>query len=193
MDVLYAKAAVIAAAVAMVAIRAPHGNRSRGVPVAMSRKGALERVLLTLAWVSFFLPFAWCFSSVLAFADVPLHPAAFAAGVAVTALGLWYFHRSHADLGTNWSISLDIREGHTLVTRGVYARLRHPMYLGLLLYSLGQALFLPNLLAGPAYLAVMALITGCRLGPEERMMRDRFGAAWDEYASRTKRLIPGVF
>jgi protein-S-isoprenylcysteine O-methyltransferase Ste14 len=193
MNVLYAKAAVIAAAVAMVAIRAPHGNRSLRVPVAESRKGVLEKALLTLAWVSFFLPFAWCLSPVLAFADVPLHPAALAAGVAVNALGLWVFHRSHADLGTNWSISLEVREGHTLVTGGVYSRVRHPMYLGLLLYSVGQALFLPNLVAGPAYLAVMALIVGCRLGPEERMMRDRFGAAWDDYAAGTRRLVPGVW
>jgi protein-S-isoprenylcysteine O-methyltransferase Ste14 len=32
-----------------------------------------------------------------------------------------------------------------------------------------------------------------RLGPEERMMRDAFGSAWDAYAAATRRLIPGLF
>jgi protein-S-isoprenylcysteine O-methyltransferase Ste14 len=189
----YAKAAVIAGSVVMIAIRAPHGRRSRSVKVVESRKGRLETILLTFAWISFFLPLLWAFSPLLSFADYPLRPPLWAAGVAVMALGLWIFHRSHADLGRHWSISLEVREGHAVVTGGVYARIRHPMYLALLLYSAGQALFLPNRLAGPCYLAVMALIVGCRLGPEERMMRDRFGAEWDAYAARTRRLVPGLF
>jgi protein-S-isoprenylcysteine O-methyltransferase Ste14 len=43
-------------------------------------------------------------------------------------IGLWLFYRSHADLGTNWSITLEIREQHRLITQGVYRRIRHPMY-----------------------------------------------------------------
>jgi len=41
----YAKAAVLAASIAMVVIRAPHGSRSRQVKVVRSRKGTLEVVL----------------------------------------------------------------------------------------------------------------------------------------------------
>jgi protein-S-isoprenylcysteine O-methyltransferase Ste14 len=193
MDPWFAKAAVLAAAVAMIAIRAPHGQRSRGVRVRRSGKGRLETALLLMAWVSFFLPLLWVATPWFAFADYPLRPVPFAAGVLCTALGLGVFHRSHADLGTNWSITLEVREGHTLVTRGVYARVRHPMYLALLLYSVGQALFVPNLLAGPSYLVAMAIIVGCRLGPEERLMREEFGDAYASYAARTRRLLPGVW
>jgi protein-S-isoprenylcysteine O-methyltransferase Ste14 len=75
----------------------------------------------------------------------------FAVGILVLVVGLWIFHRSHADLGTNWSITLAVREQHRLVTEGVYRRVRHPMYLALFLYSLGQALALPNWIAGPSY------------------------------------------
>src|SRR5262245_41049313 len=99
----------------MVAIRAPHGQRSRGVKTSASRRGGREVVLLTIAWASFFLPLLWVFKGFPSSADYPLHPAAFAAGVALLALGLWVFHRSHADLGTNWSITLEVREGHRLV------------------------------------------------------------------------------
>ena len=63
----------IASSIVMVIIRAPHGQRSRGVKVAGSRRGALEMVLLTIAWLAFFAPLLWAASPVFAFADYPLH------------------------------------------------------------------------------------------------------------------------
>ena len=189
----YAKAVFLAGSVAMVAIRAPHGHRSRGIRIVKSRKGRRETVLLTFAWVSFFLPLLWILTPLFAFADYPLHPIPLGAGSACLALGLWIFHRSHADLGTNWSVTLDIREGHRLVTGGIYRTVRHPMYAGLLLYGVGQALALPNWLAGPSYVAALAPLVLLRLGPEEGMMREAFGKEYEEYAARTRRLIPGVW
>jgi len=188
-----AKAAVLVASAAMVLIRAPHGQRSRTVRVAASHRGRLELALLTLASIAFVVPLVWVTTPLLAFADYPLHPRLFALGLLGLALGLWLFHRSHADLGTNWSITLELREQHTLVTDGIYRRIRHPMYAALLLYSAGQAFALPNWLAGPSYGVALLLLVACRLGPEERMMRERFGAAYDAYRGRTKRLIPGLF
>jgi len=189
----YAKAVVLLASVAMIAIRAPHWQKSRGVRVAESRKGTLEGVLLTLAGISFFLPLVWIATSALDFADYPLRPLPLALGTLLFAPGLWLFQRSHADLGTNWSITLELREDHRLVERGIYARVRHPMYLALLVYSAGQALVLPNRIAGPSCLVAMALIVGFRMVPEERMMSERFGKDWEAYRGRTRRLIPGVW
>lgn len=189
----FAKGAVIAATVVMIAIRAPHGHRSRAVKVARSAKGALETALLTLAWISFFVPLIWVAGPWLSFADYPLHAAPYAAGVAVLVLGLWLFYRSHADLGTNWSVTLDIREGHRLVTEGVYRRIRHPMYTSILLYALGQGLVLPNWIAGPSYGAAFVVLFALRVGAEERMMLDQFGDEYRAYMARTKRLIPGVW
>src|SRR5687767_2371732 len=102
MDPWFGKAAVLAATVVMIAIRAPHGHRSRAVPVARSGRGRLETALLTLAWAGFFVPLLWIVTSWFAAADYPLHPVAWGAGVLCLALGLWLFHRSHADLGTRW-------------------------------------------------------------------------------------------
>lgn len=188
-----AKGTILLAAVAMVVIRAPHGQRSRTVQVKENRKGALETILLTLAWAGYFVPLVWALSPALAFADYPLRPVPFALGVAGLAAGLWIFHRSHVDLGTNWSITLEIRETHTLVTEGVYRRIRHPMYARLLLYSVGQALAVPNWIAGPSYLASIGLFFALRVGPEERMMRDLFGVRYEAYMSRTERLVPGIW
>jgi len=193
MNLWVAKAIVLLASIVMVAIRAPHGQRSRGAPVLRSRKGTLEVVLLTIAWVAFFLPLIWVATPVLASANYPLRPVPLFAGTVCLTLALWLFHRSHADLGTNWSITLEVRERHRLVTRGLYRRIRHPMYLALLLYSAGQALVLPNYVAGPSYGVAMALLVAFRLGPEERMMLEEFGKDYQDYMPRTKRLVPGVW
>ena len=193
MNPWFAKAIVLAANMAIVVIRAPHGHRSRTVPVAKSKKGALEIVLLTIAWMSFFLTLVWVATPLLAFADYPLHPVPLIAGTVLLVFGLWLLYRSHADLGTNWSITLQLRERHQLVTHGVYRWSRHPMYLALLTFALGQALALPNWLAGPAYLVAMLLLVGLLLSPEERMLREEFGNDYEAYAATTKRLIPGVW
>jgi len=189
----FGKAIILASSIVMVLIRGPHGQRSRGVKVVRSGRGALEIVLLTLAWLAFFVPLVWVVSPVFALADYPLHPVSLLAGVACLVVGLWLFARSHADLGTNWSITLEVREQHRLVTQGIYRTLRHPMYSALLLYSLGQALVVPNWIAGPSYLVAMALLFAFRLGPEERMMLEEFGKDYEAYRGRTKRLVPGVW
>ena len=193
LDPWLAKAAILLSSIVMVVIRAPHGQRSRGVKVAKSRKGTLEVVLLTIAWLGFFVPLFWIATPWLAFADYPLRPLPFAAGVACLAVGLWFFHRSHANLGTNWSVTLEVREKHQLVTHGIYRRIRHPMYMALGLYSVGQALVVPNWVAGPSYLVAFGLLFVLRLGPEERMMREEFGADYDAYAARTSRIVPGIW
>jgi protein-S-isoprenylcysteine O-methyltransferase Ste14 len=193
MNLWYAKAVILASSIVMVIIRAPHGQRSRGIKIVKSRKGALEIALLTIAWLGFFLPLVWVFTSVLAFADYPLRLVPFIAGSLCLALGLWLLYRSHADLGTNWSITLEVRESHRLVTQGIYRHVRHPMYLALLLYSLGQALALPNWVAGPSYLATFGLLFALRVGPEERMMLEEFGEDYRAYMARTKRLVPGLW
>ena len=193
MQVWIAKAVVLAATVAMIAIRAPHGQRSRTVATAKSFKGRLETALLCLAWLGFLVPLVWLASPLFAVADYPLHAWPFALGCALLALGLWLLHRSHADLGTNWSITLELRENHTLVVHGIYARVRHPMYLALFLHSIGQALVLPNWIAGPAYLLTFGLLFVLRFRAEERMLIERFGDEYQSYSARTRRLVPGLW
>lgn len=187
-----ARAVVAAAALALVAIPALV-HRGRQSEVVRSRKGAAERVLLGLVSLGFLCALLWVATDLFRFADYPLRVAAFVAGTACLLVGLALLYRSHADLGANWSISLEVRDGQRLVTRGVYGRLRHPMYLALILYGLGQTLVLPNWLAGPAYLAAFILLVACRLGPEERLMAETFGAGYEAYRARTRRLIPSLW
>ena len=193
MNPWFAKAIVLASSIVMVLIRAPHGQRSRGVKVVRSARGELEVVLLALAWLAFFVPLVWIATPVFAFADYPLRPVPLSAGVVCLAVGLWLFAKSHADLGTNWSITLEVREKHQLVTQGIYRAVRHPMYSALLLYALGQALVVPNWIVGPSYVVAMSLLFALRIGPEERLMLEEFGKDYETYRERTKRLVPGIW
>lgn len=189
-----AKAIVLLASVAMVVIpHSLHGKRSQNDNVKKSRRGALESLLLALTAIGFTLPLIWVATPVLAFADYPLKRFPLIAGSLCIAAGLWLHYRSHAELGESWSITLEVRERHRLVTGGIYRLVRHPMYLALLVYSTGQALILPNWVAGPSYLVATAILFVFRVGPEERMMIKEFGKEYEDYMTRTKRVVPGVW
>jgi protein-S-isoprenylcysteine O-methyltransferase Ste14 len=188
-----AKAVILAGTVVMIAIRAPHGRRSRRIKVARSHRTPLETLLLVLAGVGFFFPLIWVVSPAFSFAEYPLRSGPFVAGLTCLAIGLWLFFRSHADLGTNWSVTLELREEHRLITHGVYRAIRHPMYSALTLYAVGQALVIPNWVAGLSNLIAFAVLLALRLGAEEKMMAQQFGDEYAAYSARTKRLVPGVW
>jgi protein-S-isoprenylcysteine O-methyltransferase Ste14 len=193
MNIWMAKLVAIASFVAMIVIRTPHGRRSRSIKVVKDYRGPVEIVTLIMAIIGSLLPLVWVVSPAFRFAEYPLYPEPFVAGVAFLVVGLWIFYRSHADLGTNWSVTLQVREQHRLVTNGVYRHIRHPMYLALFLYSIGHALALPNWVAGPSYLVTFGLLFVLRLRTEERMMLEQFGDEYRAYMAKTKRLIPGIW
>ena len=178
MDTSFAKAIVLVANLLMIVIRAAYGGPAMRVAVAKRRLSPVRDVPLWIAKWSMLLPIVWSVSPALSFADYPTRVAPVTAGLPLYALGLWLFYRSHADLGTNWSQTLELKADHSLVTAGVYRRIRHPMYLACLIFGAGQALVASNFLAGPSFASGMALLVALRVPHEERMMLDQFG---DEY------------
>ena len=191
MNPWFGKLAVLASLIGFIVIRAPHGHRSRTVRVQEDRKGALEIVLLIGAGIgTTMLPLIWVMRGFPSRADYPLHPVPFVLGLLAMAAGLWLFHRSHTDLGINWSVTLQTREDHRLVTAGIYQRIRHPMYASMFLLSIAHLLFVPNWIVAPAYFLTFGLLYLCRVAHEERMMLDRFGPEYQTYMQRTGRLIP---
>lgn len=138
----------------------------------------------------FIFPAVYAFSSFLSAADYVLPAWAGWAGVVVYAGALWLLWRSHADLGENFSPITEIREGHRLVTSGVYSRIRHPIYAAHLLWGLAQPFLLWNWIAGFSMIATMIPLYLARVGPEEQMMIDRFGDEYRKYMKSTGRLVP---
>lgn len=81
--------------------------------------------------------------------------------------------------------------GATLRTDGAYGVVRHPIYAGLMLASTGAAV----LRARPeplAALAVLAAVLHLKADYEDQLLHVQFGAAYDEYAQRIPRIVPGI-
>jgi protein-S-isoprenylcysteine O-methyltransferase Ste14 len=184
----------LAFVVAWLILRLRPGQRSRRTPVSYSGRGAREFILLGISLTGLgILPCIYLATRFPRFADYPFSAVQGYLGIAVYLGALWLFHLTHRDLGANWSVSLDLRERHTLVTTGIYASVRHPMYTGFWLMALAQALLLPNWVAGPAGLIGFGMLFFGRVGREEAMMIEAFGDEYRSYMRRTARVVPGIY
>jgi protein-S-isoprenylcysteine O-methyltransferase Ste14 len=194
MTLFWAKLIWVAGVVGWFSIRYPHDRRSRRTPKALQTDRTRELVLLTISFSGMFIfPAIFVFADAPKFANYQFQPLLAWLGVAVFAASLWLFHRTHKDLGRNWSVTLAIRAQHALVTHGVYSRVRHPMYSAFFMWAVAQALLLPNWIAGPAGLIGFGTLFFCRVGREERLMAEIFGDQYRQYVARTHRIIPGIF
>ncbi len=105
---------------------------------------------------------------------------------ALCAMGLWI---------TIWSlISLPVdKRGRALVTTGAFKYFRHPLYAAFLLFfNVAFALFMNNWIY--VIWAVMLFpIWSINVRTEEQLMRQRFGEEYQNYCSRTRQFIPGIF
>ena len=80
-------------------------------------------------------------------------------------------------------------ESAVLVTGGPFTFSRNPMYLGFALVLLGVALLLGSLTPFAVIPVFAVLIDRMFIEMEEQMLRTKFGAAWETYASRTRRWL----
>jgi protein-S-isoprenylcysteine O-methyltransferase Ste14 len=76
-----------------------------------------------------------------------------------------------------------------LAATGPYARLRHPLYVGLALVLAGHLARAPSRAGALAVLVALGQYAWLAL-VEERDARAAFGAAWDAYAARTRAVLP---
>lgn len=146
-------------------------------------------------WLQYYPPLIWLPLLVAVFArplQITLATEFQLAGVALAvgagafgAAGMW-------SLGRSYGIGLDIFAGAPLVTGGIHRIVRHPMYLGIVLYHLGAAVALGS---GFLLLATAVFVlpyTAMRIAAEDRVLRDGFGEAFDAYRERVAALIPGM-
>lgn len=95
-------------------------------------------------------------------------------------------------LGKRFSGLVAIQPGHTLVTDGIYRRIRNPSYLGLLVNAAGWALAFRSGV-GLLLVALTMIPLVARIRSEEALLRAQFGVEYDAYCAHTWRLIPGVY
>jgi len=177
--------------VVQVVLRAPFAMQVRSSKKTDRRVSRTETILLGLLTIGgAVIPLVYTFTPWLDFANYSLPPWLGYAGIAVLAASLYLFGRSHADLKSNWSSSLEIYEGHSLVTSGIYRYIRHPMYASQLVAAVAQVLLLQNWIAGLTGLVVFILFYTLRIGAEEKMMLETFGEQYRQYMQNTGRIIP---
>ncbi|RLP25353.1 protein-S-isoprenylcysteine O-methyltransferase [Mesorhizobium sp. YM1C-6-2] len=180
--------------VAWYIIRYPFERRAKRVRVVRDYRSLSEKIALSVAFFGMaILPAFYVATGIPSGADYTPRLWAIAAGIAVFVFGLWVFRRAHKDLGRNWSVTLEIRDQHKFVSRGLYRFVRHPMYASFLLVGLAQALLLPNWVAGMSGLIGFAVLFLMRVNVEERMMLDNFGDEYRAYCGTTKRIIPYIY
>ena len=86
---------------------------------------------------------------------------------------------------------MQIKQAHELISSGPYAHVRNPIYSGFLLMFSGTALMVGDW-RGVIAVAIVFASFWVKLRQEERFLAAHFGPAYDAYAARTKRLIPGL-
>jgi protein-S-isoprenylcysteine O-methyltransferase Ste14 len=103
------------------------------------------------------------------------------------------FAASSGALGRNWSIVARTRSDHQLVRHGPYARVRHPIYLGLLLFMIALAVALGHYWSLIAAVPIYLVGTVIRTKVEDQLLEASFGDAFRDYARTTPALIPKLF
>ncbi len=95
-------------------------------------------------------------------------------------------------LGRFYSENAQVRQDQKLITHGVYRFIRHPIYLGTLLFSFSAPLILRSLLGLLVMMMLLPMII-IRIRLEEKVLAEKFGREYELYARKTKRLIPYIY
>ena len=112
-------------------------------------------------------------------------------GVVFVLIGAWLGIAGVRVLGMNRTPFPEPKQGSQLVTTGIYARVRHPLYASVIALGLGWALLWRS---GPALAlaAVQAAFFHAKARLEERLLPAQF-PDYADYARRVPRFIPRLF
>jgi len=190
-SMLIFKIAYWANTVLQLVIRIPFGMSTRSRNKTEQRVSPTENILLLFLTISTgILPLIYSVTNWLSFANYALPSWLGWMGIFIMTGSLLIFWRAHYDLKANWSPSLELYEGHTLITNGIYKYIRHPMYASLLLANIAQILLIQNWIAGPISLIMFTFFYTFRSSAEEKMMMERFGDQYSAYKKATGGILP---
>ena len=112
-------------------------------------------------------------------------------GVATIGIGAWLLIRGVADLGPSLSPLPRPRADGRLIDTGMYARLRHPIYAGMIVAAFGWSALTGSLGALVATL-LLAVFLDAKARREEAWLLDRYDG-YADYRRRSKRFLPGIY
>jgi len=167
--------------------------------ILLFRSGAAQQLRDALAVALFALLLAQSLIAALAPESLPLAqadrraPAALrhALGALLMLAGLVLLVTAQLQLGASWRIGIDEPARSGLVTSGVYALSRNPIFLALLIIVAGYALLIPTVLSA-ALLAGTYIGIRLQIAAEEAYLVRAYGDPYRAYARRVGRLVPGI-
>lgn len=113
-------------------------------------------------------------------------------GLVLFLIGFVGMHWAEAVIDRQFSVQVTIQDNHQLITHGPYRFIRHPRYLGILLFTSGIALIFRSWI-GLLLSGVLLIVLFWRIHDEESLMQQEFGIAWENYTSKSWRMIPFVY
>jgi protein-S-isoprenylcysteine O-methyltransferase Ste14 len=123
---------------------------------------------------------------------VPMTDAIAYTGFAITVAGLAFAVWARFYIGRNWDGLVALKEDHQLVRGGPYGIVRHPIYSGFMLATLGTAI-VEGEVAGLVSTAMIVVAWGYKARVEEAFMIEQFGAEYEQYRRDVKGLVPLVW
>jgi protein-S-isoprenylcysteine O-methyltransferase Ste14 len=117
----------------------------------------------------------------------------FAIGMVLVVIGFVIRLHSILTLKQYFTYSVAKVEGHRIVETGLYKFIRHPGYLGQLIFFMGISISISNWLSILAMMIPVTLGYLYRINVEERFMIEQLGKDYLNYQARTKRIIPMIF
>jgi protein-S-isoprenylcysteine O-methyltransferase Ste14 len=113
-------------------------------------------------------------------------------GIALFVVGIAIRMVGRMTLGKYYSYGLKTSPDQRLIEHGIYRRIRHPITLAAMIYSLGIPLIVSSVYGLLVMLGLVSLFL-YRIRIEERMLIERFGVEYREYVRKTKKLIPYIY
>lgn len=102
----------------------------------------------------------------------------------------WFCFGAARTLGKQWALMARVIEGHELIQRGPYGVVRNPIYLAMFGMLIASSLAVSRWQALIPAIVVFLIGTSIRIRTEENLLRETFGAKFDDYARRVPAFVP---
>ena len=113
--------------------------------------------------------------------------------VLLALVSTWFCYAAVRALGKQWALVARVIEGHELVQQGPFAIVRNPIYFAMLGTLIALGLAVSRWQGLVAAVIVYLVGTWIRVHTEEKLLRENFGAKFDDYARRVPTFFPRLF
>jgi protein-S-isoprenylcysteine O-methyltransferase len=167
------------------------GRKRKSADPTKARDRGSFRFLLAMIWAGLALGFTFCFG--LQQAAIPwMRTELFFVGIVLLWVGIGLRYYAMRVLGRYFTFQVDVHSGQTVIEAGPYRHIRHPSYTGALITVIGPGLVLGNWVSILALLACISVGYAYRIHVEETALVSALGQPYQEYMTRTARLVPFV-